>query len=96
LRRDARRIFGAPVDPSVTNETRCRGCNMWLLALYVVLMIVGDLLSYAIVTFFVEPLWPAAGLTTFLALYFGFLWLAWVVAVWLTEPKILGRFAGTR
>jgi hypothetical protein len=96
LRVAARRIFGAPVDPSVTNEIRCRGCNMWLLALYVVLMFVGDLLSYAIVTFFVEPLWPAAGLTTFLALYFGFLWLAWVLAVRLTEPKILGRFAGTR
>lgn len=69
---------------------------MWLLALYVVLMIVGDLLSYFIVAYFVEPLWPAAGLTIFLALYFGFLWLAWILAVWLTEPKNLSRFAGSR
>jgi hypothetical protein len=69
---------------------------MWLLALYVVLMIVGDLLSYAIVAYFVEPLWPAAGLTTFLALYFAFLWLAWVLAVRFTEPKTVSHAARSR
>jgi hypothetical protein len=69
---------------------------MWLLALYVVLMIVGDLLSYLIVAYFVEPLWPAAGLTTFLALYFGFLWLAWILAVRLTEPKTASPLARSR
>lgn len=69
---------------------------MLLLGLYVALMIVGDLLSYFIVTYFVEPFWPAAGLTTFLALYFGFLWLAWMLAVWLTEPKTLSNVARSR
>jgi hypothetical protein len=63
---------------------------MELLATYVVLMVLGDLLAYFIVAYLVEPLWPAAGLTIFLALYFAFLWFAWVLAVWLTEPKAGG------
>jgi hypothetical protein len=28
-----------------------------------------------------------ASLIVFLALYFGFLWVSWVLAVWATEPK---------
>ena len=69
---------------------------MWLIAIYLMLMIVGDLLDYLIVGYLIEPVWPAAGLTLFLGFYFAFLWLAWILAVWLTEPKKAGAGVRTR
>jgi len=36
---------------------------------------------------FVERIWPQASLVIFLLLYFVFLWVAWRLAVKLTEPK---------
>jgi hypothetical protein len=59
---------------------------VWLLSIYVVLMIVGDVADY-LIGLLVERVWPEASLTIFLGLYFLFLWLAWVAAVKLTEPK---------
>jgi hypothetical protein len=59
---------------------------MWLIAVYVLFMIVGDLVDYGI-GLVVEDLWPAASLPVFLGLYFLFLWLAWVLAIRVTEPK---------
>ena len=59
---------------------------MVLIAVYLVFMIIGDLLDYAIGSF-IEKEWPSIGLTAFLALYFATLWLAWVLAVRVTEPK---------
>jgi hypothetical protein len=34
----------------------------------------------------VERIWPQASLLIFLVLYFVFLWIAWLLAVKLTEP----------
>jgi hypothetical protein len=59
---------------------------MWLIAVYLLLMIVGDFADYFIGTF-VDRMWPAASLPVFLGLYFAFLWGAWILAVHLTEPK---------
>jgi hypothetical protein len=59
---------------------------MWLIAVYLVLMVIGDFSAYLIGRT-VEGAWPEASLPVFLALYFLFLWLAWVLAVRLTEPK---------
>jgi hypothetical protein len=59
---------------------------MRLLVYYVVLMILGDLCAYFI-GLSVEHYWPNASLATFLFLYFLFLWVSWVIAVWLTKPK---------
>lgn len=59
---------------------------MWLIAVYLLLMIVGDIADYFIGTF-VDNLWPAASLPVFLGLYFVFLGLAWVIAVRITEPR---------
>ena len=59
---------------------------MALLAVYLALVIVGDLIAYAI-GLVVERTIPAASLPAFLALYFLFLWVAWVIAVRLTAPK---------
>ena len=59
---------------------------MWLLIVYVGLVLVGDLADY-LIGLVVEQVWgQQASLVVFLVLYFVFLWLAWVVAVKLTEP----------
>ena len=59
---------------------------MWLIIVYVALMIIGDLTDYFIGTI-VERVWPSASLPIFLGLYFFFLWLGWIIAVKVTEPK---------
>jgi hypothetical protein len=59
---------------------------MYLLIIYVGLVLVGDIADY-LIGLFVERMWgDQASLVVFLALYFVFLWLAWVVAVKITEP----------
>jgi hypothetical protein len=59
---------------------------MWLIVVYVVLMIAGDILAYFL-GLFVESTWPEASLVIFLTMYFGFLWVSWLIAVKITEPK---------
>jgi hypothetical protein len=59
---------------------------MSLLILYLVLMITGDFIAWGI-GHFIEAQWPAASLPAFLAMYFTFLWWAWVIAVKITEPR---------
>jgi hypothetical protein len=59
---------------------------MWLLIVYVGLVLVGDVIDY-LIGLFVEQMWGAqASLVIFLVLYFVFLWIAWIVAVRLTQP----------
>jgi hypothetical protein len=60
---------------------------MTLLIYYVVLMLIGDGIA-VMLGLWVEKYSPAASLPIFLALYFAFLWVAWVLAVRLTEPKV--------
>jgi len=58
-----------------------------LIIYYVAFMISGDFAAYFI-GLFVEYEWGShASLIVFLVLYFGFLWVSWVLAVWATEPK---------
>jgi hypothetical protein len=61
---------------------------MWLIVVYVGLMITGDILAY-LLGLIVERMWgPTASLPFFLFMYFMFLWVSWVIAVRLTEPKV--------
>ena len=61
---------------------------MWLIVVYVVLMITGDVLAY-LTGLVVEGIWGStASLPFFLFMYFLFLWIAWLIAVKLTEPKV--------
>jgi hypothetical protein len=54
---------------------------------YVACMIAGDFVAYFI-GLFVEREWGShVSLIVFLALYFLSLWVAWIIAVWATEPK---------
>lgn len=64
---------------------------MWLLIVYVALMILGDIADY-LIGLAVERMWGSqASLIVFLALYFLFLWIAWVIAVRITSPKLEER-----
>jgi hypothetical protein len=59
---------------------------VWLIVFYCIFMVVGDLAAYFI-GLGVERAWPAASLPVFLFLYFLFLWVSWILAVKVTEPK---------
>jgi hypothetical protein len=60
---------------------------MLLLVYYIAFMAVGDLAAYFI-GLSVEYEWgQQVSLVVFLALYFIFLWIAWVIAVWITRPQ---------
>jgi hypothetical protein len=60
---------------------------MYLLVVYIALVLVGDLADY-LIGLFIERMWGSqASLIVFLALYFIFLWVAWVAAVKITEPR---------
>ena len=60
---------------------------MTLLLWYVGFVLAGDVLAYSIGRF-VEYEWGSnASLIVFLALYFLFLWVSWILAVRMTEPK---------
>jgi len=57
-----------------------------LLAVYVALMITGNVIAYFI-GLAIERAFPAASLPAFLAMYFLFLWISWVIAVRITAPR---------
>ncbi|MEA2947733.1 MAG: hypothetical protein QOI40_3063 [Alphaproteobacteria bacterium] len=65
---------------------------MALMFYYVGFMVAGDVVDYFI-GLFVERIWPEASLLTFLALYFVSLWIAWLLAVKVTEPKAVTQTA---
>jgi len=58
-----------------------------LILCYVAFMIGGDLVAYFL-GLLVEYEWGThVSLIAFLVLYFFSLWVAWVLAVWLTKPR---------
>ena len=63
---------------------------MSLLVVYVALVIAGDVLAYFI-GLGIERTAPAASLPAFLAMYFLFLWVAWLIAVRITQPRMQPR-----
>ena len=64
---------------------------MWVLLIYVVLMVIGDLIDYGIGSLVSNTWSDAASLPVFLASYFFTLWLAWVIAVRIAEGLRLER-----
>ena len=68
-------------------STSIKGNPMTLLLWCVGFVAAGDVLAYLIGRF-VEYEWGSnASLIVFLTLYFLVLWVSWVLAVWMTEPK---------
>src|SRR5262249_43683803 len=66
---------------------RQRKRAMSLLIVYVGLVIMGNLIAY-FVGLVIERTVPAASLPVFLAMYFLFLWVSWVIAVRITQPRV--------
>jgi hypothetical protein len=64
-----------------------RDIVVWLIVYYVIFMIAGDLAAYAIGLVTELEFGGQVSLIVFLALYFLFLWVAWVLAVWITKPS---------
>ena len=60
---------------------------MKLIVYYLVLMVVGDLSAYFLGLITERTFGSQLRLIVFLTLYFLFLWLAWLLAVWVTQPK---------
>ena len=64
---------------------------MKLLFWYVGFMIAGDFLAYFL-GLFIEREWGSqVSLIAFLVLYFLFLWISWILAVRVTEPKLTAK-----
>jgi hypothetical protein len=61
---------------------------MLLLVVYLGLMITGDIAAH-LIGLVIERNAPAASLPAFLAMYFVFLWVAWVIAVRITALRAL-------
>ena len=61
---------------------------MLLIVYYLIFMIAGDLAAY-LIGLSVEYEWGSqVSLMVFLALYFLFLWVSWILAVWVTKPRV--------
>jgi hypothetical protein len=60
---------------------------MMLIVYYLVFMILGDFAAYFIGLVAERTFGGQVSLIVFLTLYFLFLWVSWLLAVWLTEPK---------
>ena len=60
---------------------------MRLIIYYLVFMITGDLCAYAIGLVSERMFGGQVSLVVFLTLYFLFLWVSWLLAVWVTAPK---------
>ena len=60
---------------------------MWLIVYYVVFMIAGDICAYLIGLVTERAFGDQVSLIVFLTLYFLFLWISWLLAVWVPEPK---------
>lgn len=56
------------------------------MALYIVFVVIGDLGAY-VIGLAAERIDPSISLVVFLACFFMVFWLAWQLAVRLTEPK---------
>jgi hypothetical protein len=58
-----------------------------LIYYYLAFMVVGDVADYGIGLFIEREFGSQVSLIVFLLLYFLSLWVAWILAVWITEPK---------
>lgn len=67
---------------------------MALLLVYLALMIVGDVVAYFL-GLMIERVYPVASLPAFLAMYFLFLGVTWMLAVRITAPRAEGQQAAT-
>jgi hypothetical protein len=60
---------------------------MWLLVAYIGLAVIGNAIIY-FAGLVIERMWPVASLPLYLLMFFVVLWVSWLIAVKVTEPKI--------
>jgi len=60
---------------------------MLLIVYYLVFMLGGSVSAYLIGLIVERAFGSYASLIVFLALYFLSLWISWLLAVWMTQPK---------
>jgi hypothetical protein len=58
---------------------------MKLIVYYIALLLMGEVVA-VLLCLWIETIWPAVSMPLFIALYFLVLWVAWIVAVRVTEP----------
>jgi hypothetical protein len=58
---------------------------MILIMYYIAMLLVADAAS-VVLCLWIEKFWPALSMPIFIGLYFLSLWVAWLVAVRITEP----------
>jgi hypothetical protein len=59
---------------------------MWIMVVYVLIVAIAEF-SVVIIGLVLDRIYPELSLTVSLSLFFVVLWLAWVVAVRVTEPR---------
>ena len=59
---------------------------MWIMVVYTLIVLVGETVTVGI-GLVLDRIYPAISLTVSLTLFFSILWIAWILAVRLTEPK---------
>ena len=59
---------------------------MWIMVVYILIIMVAEF-AVIIIGLVLDRIYPALSLTVSLSLFFVVLWLGWVLAVRVTEPK---------
>jgi len=59
---------------------------MWIMVVYSAIVVIAELVVVAI-GLALDRIYPALSLTVSLSLFFTVLWLGWILAVRLTEPR---------
>jgi hypothetical protein len=59
---------------------------MWIMVVYILIVVVAEFVVI-VIGLVLDRIYPALSLTVSLSLFFVVLWLAWVVAVRVTEPE---------
>jgi cation transporter-like permease len=80
-------IFDSMRGRAAGEPTVARRAVVQLIVYYVVFMIAGDIAAYLLGLIVEREFGSQVSLIVFLTLYFLFLWVSWLLAVWMTEPK---------
>jgi hypothetical protein len=64
-----------------------RGGAMWLLAVYVAFVAIGEVIDFEIGILIERYFSSVVGVPVFLTIFFLNFWICWRLALWLTEPK---------
>ena len=79
-------LRSAPRDQKYNFSSLRAAETMWILTVYILIVVIIELIVVAI-GLALDRIYPSLSLTVSLSLFFAVLWLGWVVAVRVTEPK---------